>query len=382
MRPGRRGVAAVVGAAAGATVLAGCATMADLPLPGGGVSGKTYQISAIFADVLGLPDGAHVRVDGADVGRVERIDTVGFTARVTMRLVREVALTDGATAELRLTTPLGEGFIALDPGQGAMRLPDDSVLDLRRTSRVASVEDMLSAVSTLLTGGGLAQLRTVITELNSAIDGRSVETKGLLRSLGTFFRVLNGRTAEIDRTLDALDTVSGTLVRRRATIDAALRDAAPAAKLLADQTDRFAELLDRIAELGRTGDRVVTRTREDLMSVLRDVEPVLDALISIQSRVGPTLQDLVRFNTFFDHAVPADYLTGDVSLANVSAVPDPGDAGPAARHPAAGPAGRSGLGRSGPGTSVAGTSVPDLSLRAWLTWAAPRRAPAGGGAAP
>lgn len=353
----RRGAAAVVGATTGALLLSGCATMADLPLPGGGVSGKTYEISAIFSDVLGLPDGAHVRVDGANVGRVERITTVGFAAKVTMRLVREVALTDGATAELRLTTPLGEGFIALDPGQGAMHLPDDSVLDLRRTSRVASVEDMLSAVSTLLTGGGLAQLRTVVTELNAAIDGRSAETKSLLRSLGTFFKVLNDRTADIDRTLNALDTVSATLVRRRETIRAVLADVAPAAKLLADQTDRFTELLNRIATLGRTGDRVIVKTREDLVALLRDVEPVLDALISVESEIGPTLRQLVRFNTFFDRAVPADYLTGDVNLANVSAVPD----GPRRRKASAGPAG----------------AQPDLSLRAWLLRGEAGRAGAG-----
>jgi phospholipid/cholesterol/gamma-HCH transport system substrate-binding protein len=356
-------------ALAGALVLGGCSgpTIADLPLPGGGVSGRTYTISALFADVLGLPDGAHVRVDGADVGRVERIETRGYNALVTMRLVREVALTDGATAELRLTTPLGEGFIALDPGQGAMHLPDNSVLSLRSTSRVASVEDMLSAVSVLLSGGGLAQLRTVVTELNTAIEGRSAETKSLLRSLGKFFQVLNGRTAEIDRTLDALATVSDTLVKRRATLQAALEDAAPAAKLLAEQTDRFAELLDRLAELGRTGDRVIVKTRRDLLAILRDVEPVLDALISIEGKIGPTLKDLVRFNTFFDEAVPADYLTGDVNLANVSAVPD----SPTRRG--AGPAKR----RTSPAAAERGAAdpAPDMSLRGALQ----RRGAAAGG---
>lgn len=360
-----RTAACVLGAA---LVVGGCSgpTMADLPLPGGGVSGKSYTISAIFADVLGLPDGAHVRVDGADVGRVERIETQGFNALVTMRLVREVALTDGATAELRLTTPLGEGFIALDPGQGAMHLPDQSVLDLRRTSRVASVEDMLSAVSVLLSGGGLAQLRTIVTELNSAIEGSGAETKSLLRSLGKFFQVLNARTADIDRTLDALASVSDTLVQRRETLRAALTDAAPAAKLLAEQTDRFTELLQRLAELGRTGDRVISRTRQDLMALLRDVEPVLDALISIEGKVGPTLKDLVRFNTFFDEAVPADYLTGDVNLANVSAVPDR----PAGRKAAPRSAARV---QKGPAQQPA--EVPDMSLRGALA----RQAADGGG---
>jgi phospholipid/cholesterol/gamma-HCH transport system substrate-binding protein len=307
---------------AGATLLAGCGiSMEDLPFPGGTVPAPSYRISADFADVLNLPDGAQVRVDGAQAGRVERIEAHGFRARVTMRLPLRVALTSDATAELRMTTPLGEGFIEIYRGRGSTLLTDGAVLDVHRTTTSATVEDMLSAASTLLTGGGLAQLRTVIVELNAAIDDRSASTRSLLGSLTAFLKVFNDRTADVDRTLDALDTLSATLVRRRSTLEGVLTDVAPAAKLLAEQTDRFTEVLARVTKLSRTAGRVVLRTRKNLIATLRDLEPVLDAMMSIEGRVGPTLQDFIRFNRFLDHAVPGDYLTGDVDLANVSAAP-------------------------------------------------------------
>jgi hypothetical protein len=62
-------------------------------------------------------------------------------------------------------------------------------------------------------------------------------------------------------------------------------------------------------------------------------------MMSIEGRVGPTLRDFIRFNRFLDHAVPGDYLTGDVDLANVSA---------------------------GPPTEPARAGTPDLGLRALL----------------
>jgi phospholipid/cholesterol/gamma-HCH transport system substrate-binding protein len=310
---------AVALAVVGTLTLGACGpALTDLPRPGGSVSGPSYRITVEFADALNLPDGAHVRVDGVEVGRVTHISTTNFVARVELKLPTKVLLTDRATAELRLTTPLGEGFIAIDPGRGARTLHAGDVIPAAATSTAASVEDMLAAASVLLTGGGLAQLRTIVVELNKVISGNAGSTPSLLRSLNDALGALNARTADIDRTLAALDTLSDTLAKRRATIRAALADTVPAARLLADQTDKFADLLSRVAALGKAGDKVVRATRKDLVATLKSAEPVLDALISISKQVGPTLAQLIKFGKFLDSAVPGDYLTGDAEFNNNS----------------------------------------------------------------
>jgi phospholipid/cholesterol/gamma-HCH transport system substrate-binding protein len=282
------------------------------------VAGPSYALTAEFADALNLPDGAHVRVAGVDLGRVTSVSTRNFVARVQLRLPTKVVLTDRATAELRLTTPLGEGFLDIDPGNGTRTLHDGDVIPEAATSTAASVEDMLAAASVLITGGGLAQLRTIVVELNKVISGRAGDTPSLLRSLNDTLGALNARTADIDRALAALGSLSTTLAQRRETIRAALADTAPAAKLLADQTDKFADLLARVAALGKAGDKVVRASRQDLVNTLKSAEPVLDALISIQNQVGPTLQQLIAFGKFIDRAVPADYLAGDAMFSNRS----------------------------------------------------------------
>jgi len=321
----RRGVAVGLAGALLLPAVSGCGpTLLNLPRPGAGVASPNYQITAIFADALNLPDGAHVRVGGADIGRVVGISTRDFVARVRIRLPRRVVLTDAATAEMRMTTPLGEGFIDLDPGHGSGRLGDGSVIQPTATMTAASVEDMLAAASVLITGGGLAQIRTIAVELRKVLDGGRGDPRRLFRSLNDTLSTLNARTADIDKTLTALEALSGTLVSRRATLNAALKDAAPAAKLLADQTDKFSRLLARVADLGRVADRVVRATRADVISTLRSAEPVLDALISMESRLGPTLSQLVRFGKFLDHATPGDYLAGDGELTGVTFAGVPG----------------------------------------------------------
>ncbi|MBA3744412.1 MCE family protein [Sporichthya sp.] len=324
MTSAARVATAVLGAVLLATVPAGCgATLTDLPKPGGGVESPNYQITAVFADVLKLPDGARVRVDGVDIGRVTAIETRDFVAQVRMRIPVRIALTDKATAQLRITTPLGEGFIELDPGQGTTTLADGATLPLSATSTTAGVEDLLSAASLLLTGGGLGQLKTVITELNQALDTKRGDTGRLLRSLTSVLNSFNQRSDDIDRTLDALDGLSGTLATRRDTLLAALKDTAPAAQLLADNTHRLTELLAKLQGFATVADRVVRQSREDLVATLREIQPVLDALISISDDVAPTLRQLVRFGTFLDEATPGDYLTGDVNL-NDSSLGTPG----------------------------------------------------------
>ncbi|MGQ0847317.1 MAG: MCE family protein [Sporichthyaceae bacterium] len=297
------------------SLLSGCGpTLFDLPRPGGGIDGASYEITLVFADALNLPDGARVRVAGAEVGKVRAITTRDYVARVTVALQRGVVLTDKATAQLRLTTPLGEGYIVMDPGKGTRNLAEGAVVPASATNTAASVEDLLAAASVLLSGGGLGQIRTITVELQKVLSGPKGDPAKLLKSLNDTLAVLNERTGDIDKTLDALDTLAGTLVDRRATLRAALGEIAPAAKLLADQTDRFSELLVRVAELGRVGDRIVRATREDLLSTLKSAQPVLDALLSIEKSVGPTLRQLVKFGKFLDDATPADYLTGDADF--------------------------------------------------------------------
>lgn len=327
MSPARRGVATALVPAMTAALAACGPTLHDLPKPGGGVEGPNYRVVALFRDALNLPDGAKVRVAGAEVGRVTKIETENYVARVEMRIPTKVTLTDAATAELRLTTPLGEGFINIVPGKGKRVLSDGAVLGTEVTNTAASVEDMLAAASVLITGGGLGQLRTIAVELQKVIDGPQGDPARLLRSLNQTLSTFNERTGDIDTTLDALDALARTLVDRRATLRAALADIAPAAELLADQTGEFSELLTRVADLARVGDRVVKATRADVIATLKSAQPVLDALISIESEVGPTLRLLVKFGKFFDDATPGDYLTGDALVSESTFT-----AGPGAKH--------------------------------------------------
>src|SRR5687768_9447490 len=96
----------------GVLLFSSCSTtLSDVPMPGTGVSGDTISIKADFTEALNLAEGATVKVNGVDSGKVQRVVAKDFQAQAEMRVSTDAELREGATARLRYTTPLGELFV-------------------------------------------------------------------------------------------------------------------------------------------------------------------------------------------------------------------------------------------------------------------------------
>jgi phospholipid/cholesterol/gamma-HCH transport system substrate-binding protein len=294
---------------AAVTALTGCGpTAADLPLPGSSLRGPHYQIRAEFDDALNLAVGAPVKVNGVTVGRVRSVKAHDFTAAVTLDVRSSTHLHDGARASLRSTTPLGELFIQLTDGQASTPIRPGSILEAADTSAAPTIEDTMTAASLLINGGGLGQLQTIVREADAALDGHEKSTREVLARLASTARSFNASSDDIDAALDAIAKVSTVLNQRQSTINAALTDIAPAAKILRTNTDELAGLLRSIDGLGATTTRVVAETRDDLLTTLRELSPVLDQFVALTPEFGPGLHDLVSFANLIDRGVPGDYL--------------------------------------------------------------------------
>ena len=274
-----RKVAAI--AALGALALGGCSAY-DLPLPGGaGTGDNSYTVTAEFADVLDLVPQSSVKVNQVTVGSVEDIQVTGWTATVRMRLPGNVVLPDNATAELKQTSLLGEKYVALAaptdvPPQG--RLGQGDRIPLTRTSRNPEVEEVLGAMSLLLNGGGVAQLKTIEVELDNALRGRTGDVKDLVTQLNTFVGGLDAQKGEIVRAIDSIDRLSSTLAKNQAKIAAALDELPKGLTILADQRRQLTAMLTALQNLGEVGTRVIRGSRADLEANLRAISPILREL--------------------------------------------------------------------------------------------------------
>lgn len=314
----KRTLRAAVTAMVAAGVLAasaGCSTtMRDLPIPGTGVSGDTIEIKARFDEALNLAEGAPVKVNGVDSGKVKSITIDDYTAVVTMDVRKDAKIHEGATARLRYTTPLGELFVDVsNPSDGTV-MADGATLELKDTETAPTVEDALSEASLLINGGGLAQLQTITEELNTAIGGNEDDVRLLLNQAATFLTQANATSSSIDKVLTSLDSLAGTLGDRQDVINRAMKEIRPAAAVLRRATPGLTELLKAVERFSGAANQTVNATRAQLLQLLGEAEPVLAELASNKGRFNEMLRKLADAGAAIREVVPGEYATLDVYL--------------------------------------------------------------------
>ncbi|SDO24655.1 phospholipid/cholesterol/gamma-HCH transport system substrate-binding protein [Streptomyces sp. cf386] len=328
MRALRKG-GAVAWAAAGTLLLSACDFNGwyDVRLPGGAASdGKAYHVTVEFRDVLDLVPQSAVKVNHVTVGAVEKVELDGWHARVHLRVADSVKLPANAIAELRQTSMLGEKYVALSKPMGAEpvgRLADGDVIPLSRSGRNPEIEEVLSALSALLNGGGVAQLKTITVELNKALEGRENRVKSLLKELNVFLGGLDEQKKDIVRALEAVDRLSKRLGKEKKTIAEAVDAMPPALKVLADQRRDLTRMLTALSKLGRTGTRVINASHEDTVANLRALRPILRQL----NKAGDDLPNSLELLTTYPFprnavdAIKGDYvnlhITADLDLAGI-----------------------------------------------------------------
>jgi phospholipid/cholesterol/gamma-HCH transport system substrate-binding protein len=292
-----------IAAAVGCAVLLGACDFNgayDLPLPGHPVSADdSYQVTAEFHDILNVVPRSPVMVDDVVVGEVTSVERVGWHAKITMRVKDDVDLPDNAIAEIKQVSLLGEKYVALEPPvsepASAGRLGDGDNIPLSVTGRNPEVEEVLGALSFLLSGGGVGQLATITHEANEVMDGRQDQLRSLMSSLDGVVGTLDDQKTDIINALDSLNDLAKTLNNEKDTIGDALDATGPAIKVLADQHDQLIGMLSSLDRLGRVGTRVINASKEDVLGMLKHLAPILNGLTGAGQQLGPGLNFLISF---------------------------------------------------------------------------------------
>jgi phospholipid/cholesterol/gamma-HCH transport system substrate-binding protein len=273
----------IVPAALAGLLLSACdASVYSLPLPGGPDVGEDpMTVKVEFADVLDLVPQSTVKVNDVSVGKVTAIDLEGYQALVTLAVRRDVELPDNAVAELRQTSLLGEKFVELSaPEEGASSnaLGDGDTIPIERAGRNPEVEEVLGALSLLLNGGGVAQLKTITQELNKALEGREESAKSVLRNLRTFTGQLDENKADIVAAIESLNRLALAAEKQLPTIDKALEELPSALDSIDRQRDDLVEMLAALNNLSDVAVDVIARSKGATITSLERLDPVLTQL--------------------------------------------------------------------------------------------------------
>ncbi|KAA1428432.1 MCE family protein [Nocardioides antri] len=299
---------------AGSLLLTGCEfDVYQLPLPGGAdVGDDPITVTVEFEDVLDLVPKSSVKVADVTVGQVTDVELKGYTAEVTLELRNDTDLPDNAIATIRQTSLLGEKFVSLEAPPGN---PSDEELDegdtipLEATGRNPEVEEVLGALSLLLNGGGVAQLKTIATELNLALEGREDSARSVLTQIDSLMSQLDDRKADIVNAIESLNRLALGAREHQDSIDLALEELPSALDSISRQRRDLVRMLQGLNRLGTVGVRVIQQTEASTLSVLQELNPILSQL----NKAGQSFVDALHI--FYSFPFSDDVIGRDPAVA-------------------------------------------------------------------
>jgi len=250
-----------------------------MPLPGGADVGENpIVVTARFENVLDLVPQSTVKVADVTVGKVTDVSLDGYEAVVTLEINRDVKLPDDTIASIRQTSLLGEKFVSLaaPAGGGDGQLSTGDIIT--DTGRNPEVEDVLGAMSLVLNGGGVAQLKTIASELNTALEGREGSARSLLTQFKLLMSQLDDNKEDIVTALEAINQLSLSVKSQEGAIDSALENLPSALRSLNGQRADLVKMLRALTRLSSVGVRVISASKAATIDTLRNLQPILAQL--------------------------------------------------------------------------------------------------------
>lgn len=314
-RPLPRRVGAAVGLALGGLLaVTGCGLkLEDVPMPSL-VGGDTYEVTIEFTDALNLPVDAPVKLDGATVGQVTSVEAGDYVAEVHLALSTTVQLPETSRAEIRLTSPMGTAFVQLFPEGKGSPLTDGGLLPVAATGTAPDVTDLLSSLSTVVTGGSFGDISTIIKQLNVALTGNSGDVRRLFDRLDTAVSDLNSQFPRVDRLTAALDRLTRRLAGDLPEITASLTDLTRLVSSLDRQRSDLVLAMESLSQFDAVATPLTKAVRTDLLAQLRDMRPVVRTLLDGRADIDGVMKGLIAFASGSDEAAPGDYANFDLTF--------------------------------------------------------------------
>ena len=186
---------------------------------GGGGGGATYH--AVFSRAIQLFEASDVRVLGVNVGTITDIKNVSNGVQVTFTVDGSTKIPAGVHAAIVPVSLLGERYIELFPAyQGGPTLPAGSTIGVGDTSVPAEPDELLRSLQNYL---GALDPKTVSTFVENAaqlLQGNGDKLNALIQHGAGVLSELAAKRADLSQIITQFDKLSTSLAgRQRAVSD-------------------------------------------------------------------------------------------------------------------------------------------------------------------
>ena len=312
------------------------------------------QVTAYFAETIGVYPGSTVRVLGVAVGTVDAVTPVGTKVKVTMTVDPGIAIPAGADAVVIAPSVVSDRYVQLTPAYSrGPQLASGAVIPVSRTAVPVEVDQVYASLAKLATAlgpngankngaltnliktgaanfkGNGASLRAMITQfsgLSRTLGGSAGNLFASIGSLQRFTSLLKDNNGQVKLAEQQLASVSAFLASDRTDLAAALRDLATALDQVKTFIGSNRGLIDANVNNLAVVTSILSRERASLAQALDDAPLAADNLVNAYDATRHTLDGRGDLNEFTMGKAAA-------KAATMSDEQPPGDAGPAGTLP-------------------------------------------------
>ncbi|WP_183095898.1 MCE family protein [Nocardioides stalactiti] len=240
--------------------------------------GGTKTVTAYFPRTVSVYEGSDVRVLGVPVGKVEKVEPEGTQVKVTMTYDEEVEVPIDAEAVIVSPSVVGDRYIQLTPAfEGGEELPDNSVLDTKRTAIPLELDEIYGSLDELTVALGPTganqngALSDLLEQTAANFGGQGTKFKQTIEDFGQFSATLDDNKEELFSSTERLQAFIQTLAENDSTVRGFNDSLGRVSELLASESD---ELTSALSNLGVALDVVGDFVQENRASLSRNIRGI------------------------------------------------------------------------------------------------------------
>ncbi|MBW8751400.1 MAG: MCE family protein [Propionibacteriales bacterium] len=300
-----RGVNPAIAAILVVVLLAGAVL---LLLPG---SGQRHVV-AEFPRAISLYKGSDVKILGVAVGKVDEVDPAGTKVVVKFHYDSKYKVPADAKAAVISPSIVGDRFIQLTPVYtGGKVLAEDAHLGLDRTATPLELDQIFGSITDLTTAlgpegankpdaSGTGALTRLLDSTARNFGGQGVQFNQTLHNLSELTKTLADNKDELFGTVSEVEKFTNTLATNDDTVRKFNDSLASGAKLLADERQDLAAVLQNLSVALTQVKSFVADNRSLLSSNIKELNEVSKVLVKNRSALDETLKDApVALNNLF-----------------------------------------------------------------------------------
>ncbi len=255
----------------------------------------------VMADRAGLQLArfGDVRMHGALVGHVKKIESDGKLAEITLSLKPDSARTIPRDVSVQIlpTTLFGQNYLELVPPKGAAStamLRDGSVIPSKRVTTNVELQSILANLFPLLRSVRPADLNATLYAISHALQGKGDQLGDTFETLNDYLSRVNVELPTLRSDLQLLSEVSRTYELAAPDLIRLLRNATVTARTLTDKQGSLDRALGSLTGLARTTRVTLSENEKQLIAQVRSGRPLLALLDTYSPELPCVLEGLDR----------------------------------------------------------------------------------------